>query len=307
MVLLESMRKIVRSGVNKQIRERMRAQILFQSKVDSSLAFCIVHWNAPDFLILTVSQIEKLHPNSKIYVLDNGSQQTYLNLIAKHLRRFENITLLSLRGCPEWGKKLGLDSFFEWQDYCTGLQFLLNYSSKQLDKIVVFLDQDCILSRSVDPLFSKFNDDVILIGARDRWRGHKYCKFVHNSFMVMQPERIRRAFGDSAFYDPRTESFGPALGDHAGLSIKASGKILYLEAQMHDKIPLLTNYTYNGESYAWHAWYSGRSSGINSAGKNCNVASIDGYPASWLKDVSKIEFDFMMQVHRDTAIKLKVI
>jgi hypothetical protein len=302
MISLNSMRKIVRSGVNKQIRERMRAQVLFQSKVDSSVAFCIVHWNAPEFLILNVRQIELLHPNSKIYVLDNGSQQINLTSIYTHLKEYKNITLLSLRGCPEWGKKFGLDSLFEWQTYATGLQFLLNYSAKQSDEIAVFLDQDCILTRCVDPFFSKFDKEVILIGARDRWRGHAYSKLVHNSFMILQPKRIHQIFGNSSFYDPRAESFGPNLGDHAGISFKALGRILYLEPQMHAKIPLLTSYMYNETIYAWHAWYSSRSIGAAT-----NNASIDGYPISWLNDVNKIEYDFMMQIHKNTAVKLHVL
>jgi hypothetical protein len=279
----------------------MRAQVLFRGKTDSSIAFCIVHWNAPDFLILTVSQIELLHPDSKIYVLDNGSQEASLKAIVKPLKRFKNITLLSLHGCPKWGKKLRLDSLFNWQDYCTGLQFLLNYSVKQSDKIAIFLDQDCLLERSIDPLLTKFNDEVILIGARDRWRGHSYSKFVHNSFMIMQPQRIQKVFGNSAFYDERTEVYGPSLGDHAGISFKALGKIMYLEVKMHEKIPLLTSYIYNNTVYAWHAWYSSRSSGIGSAGENFHAETIDGYSVSWLKDVQRIEFDFMIQIHRNTA------
>jgi hypothetical protein len=299
-VLLNFMRNNVRYFVNKQIRERMQAQTLFKSKVESPVAFCIVHWNAPDFLLLTVRQIELLHPNSKIYVLDNGSKQIHLAHIQAQLKKFKNITLLSLRGCPKWAKNLHLDKFFEWQTYATGLQFLLNYSAKQSDEIAVFLDQDCILSTQVDELFSKFSQDIILIGARDSWRGHTYSKFVHNSFMIMQPKSIRRAFGKSSFYDSRTDSFGSNLGDHAGLSFKALGKILYLEPRTNDKIPLLTSYSYNEKIYAWHAWYSSRTIGLT------NQESIDGYPVVWLDIVRKNEYEFMMQLHEKTAANLKI-
>jgi hypothetical protein len=41
-------------------------------------AFCIVHWNAPDFLLLNIKQLELIYPNKEIYVLDNGSQNCVL-------------------------------------------------------------------------------------------------------------------------------------------------------------------------------------------------------------------------------------
>jgi len=276
----------------------MRTQILLQSKIDSPIAFCIVHWNASDFLLLTVSQIELLHPNSKIYILDNGSQQIHLDSIEAGLRKFDNITLLALLGCPKWAKKFGLDTKFEWQSHTAGLQFLLNYSAEQSDEIAVFLDQDCILSTRVDKLFPKFSKDIILIGARDSWRAQECYNFIHPSFMILQPKRIKQLFGDSSLYDRRTESLVYAVEAHRdpyhGISLKALGRILYLEPIMHAKIPLLTSYVYDETVYAWHAWYSSRTVGINRA-------SLDGFAVSWLQEVRRMEYDFMMQVHGDTA------
>ena len=299
--MLHSAQNIVVSGVNKQIRKGMRPQILLQSKIDSPVAFCIVHWNAPDFLLLTVSQIELLYPNNKIYILDNGSRQIHLTSIKAGLKKFNNVTLFALLDCPKWAKKFGLDTIFEWQNHTAGLQFLLNYSAKQSDDIAVFLDQDCILSTRVDEFFSKFSKDIILIGARDSWRGHACDNLIHPSFMILQPTRINQLFGDSSFYDKRTESLELYARDaYHGLSFKALGRMLYIEPRMNANIPLLTSYVYNETVYAWHAWYSSRTVGINSA-------SIDGYPVSWLDDVRKIEYDFMMQVHRDTIAELEVL
>lgn len=311
MVLLHSERAIVRYGVNKQIRKGMSArtlkQILLQSKIDSPIAFCIVHWNAPDFLLLTVSQIELLYPNSKIYILDNGSRQIHLTSIMAGLKKFNNVTLFASLGCPNWAKKFGLDTLFEWQSHTTGLQFLLNYSAKQSDEIAVFLDQDCILSTRVDELFSKFSKDIILIGARDqlivpndygplkKGKTRNFYNFIHASFMILQPNRINQLFGDSSFYDKRTE-YEP----YHGITFKAFGRILFIEPRMHAKIPFLTSYAYNETIYAWHAWYSSRTSGIHSA-------SLDSYPVSWLREVRKIEYDFMMQVHRNTTAELEVL
>lgn len=292
---LHSARNIIRFGVNKQIRMRMRPQILIKSKIDSPVAFCIVHWNAPDFLLLTINQIELLYPNSKIYVLDNGSHKIHLASIKTGLNKFNNVTLFVMLRCPKWAKKFHLDTMFEWQSHTAGLQFLLNYSAQQLDEIAVFLDQDCILSSRIDCFFSKFSEDIILIGARDRWRGHACSNLIHPSFMILQPKRLRKLFGDSCFYDRRTELLEIYARDpYHGLSFKALGRMLYLEIRMHAKIPLLTSYVYDGIVFAWHAWYSSRTIGVN-------TLSIDGYPVSWLEEVRKTEYDFMIQVHRNTA------
>jgi hypothetical protein len=293
----------------------MKNQILLQGKIDSPLAFCIVHWNAPDFLLLTVNQIELLYPNSKIYVLDNGSLQIHLTSIKTVLKKFNNVTLFTSLGCPNWAKKFGLDDMFEWQSHTTGLQFLLNYSAKQSDEIAVFLDQDCILSRRVNDLFSKFGKGIILIGARDslivpndygplkKGKTRDFPNLIHASFMILQPDRINQLFGDSSFYDRRTESLELYAGKeqpepYHGISFRALGRIVFLESRMHDTIPFLTSYAYNETVYAWHAWYSSRTIGIHSK-------SLDGYPVLWLREVRKIEYDFMMQVHRNTATELK--
>lgn len=317
MVFLHSVRGIVRSGVNKQIRKGMKKQILLQSKIDSPIAFCIVHWNAPDFLLLNVSQIELLYPNSKIYILDNGSRQIHLTSIKAGLKKFNNVTLFASLGCPNWAKKFGLDTLFEWQSHTTGLQFLLNYSAKQSDEIAVFIDQDCILSTCVDELFSKFSKDIILIGARDhlivpndygplkKGKLRNFYNLIHASFMILQPNRINQLFGDSSFYDKRTESLElyaekDQPESYHGISFKALGRILFIEPRMHAKIPFLTSYAYNETIYAWHAWYSSRTIGIHSV-------SLEGYPVSWLREVRKIEYDFMMQVHRNTTAELEVL
>ena len=257
--LLNSAQKIIRDRVNKQIRKETQPQILLRSKINNALVFCIVHWNAPDFLLLTVSQIELLYPTCKIYILDNGSQEIHLASLVTGLKKLNNVTLFASLGCPKWAKKFHLNTVFEWQSHAAGLQFLLNYSAKQSDEIAVFLDQDCILSTRIDCFFSKFSDNIILIGARDRWRGHASSNLIHPSFMILQPKRIHQLFGDSSLFDKRTESLELHARDpYHGLSLKALGRMLYLEVRMHAKIPLLTSYVYNEVIYAWHALYSSR-------------------------------------------------
>jgi len=65
---------------------------------------------------------------------------------------------------------------------------------------------------------------------------------------------------------------------------------------MHTKIPILTSYVYDETVYAWHAWYSSRLIGDNRV--------LDGYPVAWLKEVQKTEYEFMMQIHRNTTLAL---
>ena len=297
--LLNSARKIIRARVDKQIRKGTQPQILLRSKINNSIVFCIVHWNAPDYLLLTVAQIELLYPACKIYILDNGSQQVHLASIVTGLKKFNNVTLFASFGCPKWAKKFYLDTLFEWQSHTAGLQFLLNYSAKQSDEIAVFLDQDCIISTHIDRFFLKFSKDIILIGARDRWRGHACSNLIHPSFMILQPKRIHQLFGSSSFYDERTQLLEDYARDpYHGLSFKALGRMLYLEVRMHGKIPLLTSYVYDKTVYAWHAWYSSRLVGITSA-------IVDGYPVSWLQEVRKTEYDFMVEIHKKTQAELK--
>jgi hypothetical protein len=295
---------VFRSGVNKQIRKRKRWQILFQSRVNGSTAFCIVHWNAPDFLLLTVDQIELLYPNSKIYIFDNSSSQVHLATIKTKLTKFKNVTLFVLLSPPKWAKKLHLDTLFGWQSHTAGLQFLMNYSAKQSDEIAIFIDQDCMISRPIDELFSKFSKDVILIGARQLYSpGHTISRLIHPSFMILQPLRIKKLFGDSVFYDSRTENAKAFCDPFQGLSFKVleRGGMFYLEPRMHSTIPLLTSYEYDGITYAWHAWYSSRTIGLS------NASSLDGLHVSWLQNVRKTEYDFMVQVYKKTIAELEAL
>ena len=77
------------------VASETKKHILFHGKASGYPVFCIVHWNAPDFLLLNIDQIEFLYPNSRIYVLDNGSKQANIGVIQEALKRFDNITLFA--------------------------------------------------------------------------------------------------------------------------------------------------------------------------------------------------------------------
>jgi hypothetical protein len=253
----------------------------------SRKAFCIVHWNAPHFLLLNVQRLELLHPESKIYIFDNASSEANLQAALDGLKGYANITLFSSKR----------DYSNTWACHIIGLQFLLNYAAQESDSTVAFLDQDCLLANRVDDLADQLDGEkTLLVGVRDyvevphdygplkKGLFRNFPDVVHGSFMMMQPLVIRDLFGIKSFFDGK--SFEP----YHGIARKAAGKTLFLETQMHDEIPLLTRYLYNGKTYAWHSWYSSRVVGMNDAD------FLDRLPVSWLKVSLSKAYEFMQHL-----------
>jgi len=271
---------------------QMKQHVLLHGKLGNRPVFCIVHWNAPDFLLLNVSQIETLYPNSRIYVLDNGSQQANINVIEKGLKRFNNVTLFAAAPrFPNWARKLGVDRYLF--SHTKGLQFLLNYAAEKQDEIAVFLDQDCILSNNIDDLFVKFGENVILIGTRHGQTNN----LVHASFMIMQPKRVNRLFGKFSFFLDTSEPYHGETEPYSGLSLKTKRKILFLEWKTYDKIRSIASYSFQGKTYAWHAGYSSRTVGYSAKDY------LDGEPISYRQKSRNLAFEYMEQIHQDTIDK----
>jgi hypothetical protein len=268
--------------------------------------FCIVHWNAPDFLLLNIKQLERIYPNNEMYVLDNGSQKLCLEELVIALKQFKNVRLFSVR--PE-----------AKSDHTLGLQFLLNYSAMQQNEFSVFLDQDCILCRTLDDLLMKFRyqKDLLLIGARDcvimpkqhnsslPWKRADFLrcapKMVHPSLMILQPKKIIELFGHNAFSphpkameEARDNKWGykPYNERYYSISSRARGHILFLETKMHNEIPLLTSYSFKDVIYAYHAWYSSRTTHLSVQD------SIDGIPVSLFLNIRKKAYEYMEQIHK---------
>jgi hypothetical protein len=260
---------------------RIKGRVLLHSKLHGSPVFCIVHFNAPDFLTLNVNQIEFLYPKSEIYVLDNGSEHENVNAAVQGLKRFNNINLFAVStDYPNWESKIGANRLLF--NHAKGLQFLLNYAAEQKDEIAVFLDQDCVLSRSIDDLFEKLGKNVLLVGVRTT------NDLVHASFMILQPQRINQLFGKFSLFHDHTISPEP----YQGICFKAKGKILFLEPKRHSKIPFLTSYSIQDTILAWHAWYSSRAPFL------LNV--FDSVSAAKYETVRKLEIEFMEKVHEET-------
>ena len=285
-VLVNAAKGFAKERLFGRMLRNMKVEPLLTNKkgADSRRAFCIVHWNAPHFLLLNVKQLELLHPESKIYVFDNASSEANLQAALSGLKNYENVTLFSSKR----------DYSNTWACHIIGLQFLLNYVAQKSDFLVTFLDQDCILANRVDDLVDHLDSkETLLIGVRDyveiphdygplkKGTLRNFPDVVHGSFMMMQPLVIYNLFGDQSFLDGR--SFEP----YHGIARKAAGKTLFLETQMHAEIPLLTRYTYRGKTYAWHSWYSSRTVGM----KDTDV--LNGLPVSWLKDSLRKAYAFM--------------
>jgi hypothetical protein len=292
--------RIFQSQIEKMVfnltSPRIKQNILIHGKVGSNPVFCLVHWNAPDFLLLNVRQIELLYPHSKIYVLDNGSNQANVDAVEIGLKEFNNVTLFAASsGYTNLATRIGAGRLFF--SHTKGLQFLLNYSAENQDKIAVFLDQDCILSDNIDDLLVKLGQDVILIGPNYG----QAQNLVHASFMILQPKRVNHLFGKFAFFHEHDRSLDETrqqfLEPYHGLSLKARGKLLILESTPHEEISALSSYSLQGKTYAWHAWFSSRTVGY-SAKEN-----LGGTPVSFLREKRKQAFEYMKKMHEETITR----
>lgn len=318
--LLPVKRTIERAVFN-SMSKTIETQVLQSGNQKSNIAFCIVHWNAPDFLLINASQLGKLYPDCNIFVLDNRSNQKDLDTVSKSLKQFNNVTLFSAELKP-WSlvKIVGLDNLFLSYSHSKGLQFLLNYSAKHQIETAVFLDQDCILNRRIDPLIQKLSSDIWLAGASDYvlvprnygplGKGEKLryaSNMVHPSFMILKPSQIRQRFGDLALIEESSviKAYQRAHGmpfqvvePYYGISIRTAGRILFLEAKMHNEIPLLTSYSSDDIIYAWHAWFSSRTTGFS------KKQTLDGLPMLWLSETRKATLEFMKQLYKKTFAEL---
>jgi hypothetical protein len=302
-IVPEVIRVQIETMVFNYVTKRIRKQVVIRSKTNSPLVFCIVHWNAPDYLLLNIRQIQLLYPQSNVYILDNGSEKVNLDAAKRGLEKFNNVTLFAAK--IQYGNlvvRLKSEGLFDSYTHSKGLQFLLDYSAEHSNEIAVFLDQDCILSNNIDSLLAKLGKDVVLIGPRDFLRSPKaygplrkgiirnYGMFVHPSFMILQPQQTRRLVGNFSF-----QTQNRLRDPYHNISLKAQGKIFFLDSQMHETIPFLTRYMHQNITYAWHAWYSTHKHRSARYGLSPQ-SKVDNYPISWLQQVGKLAFDYLSRI-----------
>jgi hypothetical protein len=240
------------------------------------LTFCIAHFNAPDFLAVTLHSIRRHYHDARIIVADASSVWAEF-CAAKSI-------------CSRYGAELHPLLNFHRH---TGL---LNYMFRKVTTpLAIFLDQDCVLLESLDPLLQKVVEGVLLAGPRDEmWITHpngctkyptlrngrlrNHPQFIHASLMVVNIGQVRRWIGRQPFrWEP---AWGPhPLERYYGLTErvrrKAPHAIMDLDSQ-HTGYGMGTVYLYGGRPLAYHNWFSGQVFG--QSGKMEDI-----FDADWLR------------------------
>ncbi len=222
------------------------------------VTFCLAHFNAPDFLDVTLHAIRRHYHDARIIVADASS--VWPEFCAARLV------------CSRYGAELHPLLNFHRH---TGL---LNYMFRKITTpLAVFLDQDCVLLESLDPLLQKAAEGILLAGPRDEmWITNpnacaRYTKlrngrlrinphFIHASLMVVNIGQARHWIGRRPF------RWEPAWGPHPleryygfteRVRRKAPQAILDLDSQ-HTGYGMGTVYLHGGRPIAYHNWFSGQ-------------------------------------------------
>jgi hypothetical protein len=176
---------------------------------------------------------------------------------------------------------------------------LLNYMFRRIrSRVGIFLDQDCVLLASLDPVIQLIESGKVLIGPRDEFftthpnlcehypqmTGQAFRtrpKFVHASLMVMDAPRVR-AWSAKPFVW-RAEWGTHPLERYYGVTQlvrqNQPDAVMTLDSE-HTGYGLGQVYFFNGSPVAYHQWFSGQVYG--QAGKLENM-----FDADWLRDEMK--------------------
>jgi hypothetical protein len=252
---------------------------LLRPAPEASITFCIAHFNSPEFLGATLHAIRRFHPAARVMVADASSAWCEY-LAAREV-------------CARYGAELHP---LAGRHRHTGL---LNYLFRRVrSQVAVFLDQDCVLLASLDPLIRLIESGKILIGPRDefftthpnlcerypqmtRVAFRKRPEFVHASLMVMNAPRVRVWSAKPFIW--RAEWGTHPLERYYGLTElvrrNQSNGLLTLDAE-HTGYGLGQICIFNGTPIAYHQWFSGQVYG--QAGKLENI-----FDADWLRDEMK--------------------
>jgi hypothetical protein len=234
-----------------------RCKQLLRPAPKASITFCIAHFNSPEFLDAALHAVRRFHPEARVMVADASSEwREYV--AAKAVCRRHRAELHPLAG----------------KHRHTGL---LNYMFRRIrSRIGVFLDQDCVLLASLDPVVRLIESGKILVGPRDEFRtihpnlcgrypqmtGHAFRtrpEFVHASMMVMDVPRVRQWSAKPFIW--RAEWGKHPLERYYGLTElvrqnQADG-VLTLDS-VHTGYGLGQIYLFDGCPLAYHQWYSGQ-------------------------------------------------
>jgi hypothetical protein len=180
-------------------------------------------------------------------------------------------------------------------------------------RIGIFLDQDCVLLASLDPVIRLIESGKVLIGPRDEFHathpnlcgrypqmaGHSFRRrpeFVHASLMVIDAPRVR-AWSVKPFIWRAKWGRHPLERYYGVTQLVRQNQpdaILTLDSE-HTGYGLGQVYIFNGSPVAYHQWYSGQVYG--QAGKMDAM-----YDAYWLRD----EMERFLRDYWDDKVDFKL-
>ncbi len=253
-----------------------RGKQLLRPASRASITFCIAHFNSPEFLDATLHAVRRFHPEARVMVADASSAWCEY-VAAKAVCRRHRAELHPLAG----------------RHRHTGL---LNYMFRRIrSRVGIFLDQDCVLLASLDPVIQLIESGKILIGPRDEFfmTHPDFCErypqlvgkafrtrpeFVHASLMVMDVPRVR-AWSAKPFVWHNEWGKHP-LERYYGLTElvrrNQSDGVLTLDSE-HTGYGLGQVCFFNGSPIVYHQWFSGQVYG--QTGRLENI-----FHADWLLD-----------------------
>ena len=224
---------------------------------DARITFCIPHHNSPEFLEIALRAIRQHHADSRVLVADSTSRREAF-VAAKELCRQYEAELH-----PAFGKH--------------GHSYLLHQLWRVVtSEVAAFMDQDCVLLASLDPLLRQIENGIVLIGPRDgvTLDHPHYCRanggpqefrtrpmFAHPSLMVVNANKVHELAGERPFRW-REELWGPEPQPPEGpyaLSEcvrRYEADALLLLENRHTGYCYGTVYLYNSEPIAYHNWHS---------------------------------------------------
>jgi hypothetical protein len=225
-----------------------------RAKSKAQITFCVAHFNAADFLEVTLHAIRRHHAEARIVVADSQSAGSQYLAARAACKKF------SAELCPLLGRR--------------GHTGTLNFLFRKIrTKTAVFLDQDCVLLEPLDPLLQKMAAGILLSGPRDEmqtthpkhpaaWhkRFRKNPQFIHASLMVVNAGELRHWMGSQPFH--WDSAWGPQpleryYGFTERIRRQSPDAIFSLDSR-HTGYGLGMVYLHDGRPIAYHNWYSGR-------------------------------------------------
>ncbi len=244
-----------------------------------SVTFCLAHFNAPNFLEVSLDAVRRRYRDERIIVTDASSVWSEFCAAKSVCTRYR----AELHPLQNYHRHTGL----------------LNYMFQQVTTpAVVFLDQDCVLLGRLDALLEAVAGGTTLIGPADEMRltHQNLCsvypqlanrcfriapKFIHASLMAVSTPRVRQWSAKPFIW--RGEWGKHPLERYYGLTELVRRNqpdgVLTLDSA-HTGYGLGQAYFFNGSPVAYHQWYSGQVYG--------QAAKMDAvFDPDWLRDEMK--------------------